>query len=313
MTDRSSSVGQEPGPRDAGVESPWNRFDWLQFSIFILMHFACLAVFWVGWSPVAVVTAICVYVVQAIGVTAFYHRYFSHRAFKTSRAVQFLGAVMGNLSMQRGVLWWASKHRHHHQHADTDDDVHSPQDHGFMWAHMIWFMERKHCGMDAQVVHDFARFPELRFLDRHPFMVPTLLAAFMFLTGYILARFAPQLGTSGMQMLVWGWLIATMVMNHATFCVNSVTHVFGSRRFETPDTSRNNLWVALATFGEGWHNNHHRYPGSARQGFYWWEIDVTWYLLCCLSWMGLVWDLRQVPEHIMRSSLRSKSAAKSGT
>ena len=187
--DRDSSVvDARTGVRQAGL---WSRFNWPEFSVFILMHFACLAVFWVGWSPIAVAAAACVYVLQAFGVTAFYHRYFAHRAFKTSRAVQLVGAVMGNMSMQRGVLWWVSKHRRHHQHSDTSDDVHSPRQHGFMWSHMVWFMERKHCHTDEQVIRDLARFPELRFLDRQPFLVPTSLAAALFAFGCTLERWAP--------------------------------------------------------------------------------------------------------------------------
>lgn len=286
----------QSGPRDKGV---WARFDWWQFSIFILMHIACLGVFWTGWSPVAVATAACVYGLQVFGITAFYHRCFAHRAFKTSRAMQLAGAVMGNMAMQRGALWWVSKHRRHHQHADTPEDAHSPRDHGLLWSHMVWFMECRHSETEEELVADLAKFPELRFLDRHPFLVPMTLAGSMFAAGAVLAAAWPTLGTGPWQMLLWGWLIPTMAMNHVTFCVNSVAHRFGTRRFDTRDESRNNLLVALLTFGEGWHNNHHRYPSSARQGFYWWELDVTYCLLRCLSWIGLVWDLKPVPQHVL--------------
>ena len=211
--------------------------------------------------------------------TAFYHRYFSHRAFKTSRWFQFVGHFLGNAAAQRGPLWWAAHHREHHRHSDREGDVHSPHVHGFLWSHMGWFMEGSNFSKDRTGIRDLTKYPELRFLDRYDLVAPVVLALGMFFWGATLERWSPQLGTNGWQMLVWGFLVSTVILYHVTYAINSLAHVFGSQRFPTADHSRNNLWLALITFGEGWHNNHHYYPSAARQGFYWWEIDVTYYIL----------------------------------
>ena len=272
--------------------------DWLRLIPFLLVHLACLAVFWVGWSPVAVATAVLLYVIRMLAITGFYHRYFSHKAFKTSRATQLVFAVLGASAVQRGPLWWASHHRHHHKHSDRPGDSHSPKQDGFWHSHVAWFMKHRNYSTKAELVRDLARYPELRFLDRFDLLVPVLLAVAVFVTGILLERFAPGLGTDRWQMLVWGFFVSTVVLYHATFTVNSLAHTFGRRRYATRDDSRNNVWLALLTFGEGWPNNHHHYPGSARQGFFWWEIDLTWYFLRTLQALGLIWDVRPVPARI---------------
>ena len=280
------------------------RIDWLRVLPFAVLHLSCLGVLWVGWSPLAVAVAVLAYWVRMFAVTAFYHRYFSHRTFRTSRLVQFLFAVLGSAAAQRGPLWWAGHHRHHHRHSDTDGDLHSPREHGFWWSHMLWITTRSNFPTRLYNVSDLARFPELRVLDRFDVIIPLLLALAMYALGdYWGARF-PDSGTSGGQMLVWGFSVSTVVLFHATCTINSLAHLFGSRRFATRDNSRNNLWLAFITMGEGWHNNHHRYPGSTRQGFYWWEPDATYYLLKLLSWIGLVSDLRPVPETVYNGSRR---------
>jgi stearoyl-CoA desaturase (Delta-9 desaturase) len=273
--------------------------DWTRCVPFILLHVACVSVWWVGWSRVALATALVTYAVRVFGLTAFYHRYFSHRSFKTSRGFQFLGAVLGSSAGQRGPIWWAAHHRDHHRHSDQPGDVHSPHQYGFLFSHMGWFMTRENYATREHNVRDWLKFPELRFLDRFDFLVAGLLAVAMFAWGGLLERLAPGLGTSGPQMLVWGFLLSTILLYHVTYSINSIAHVFGTRRYATKDDSRNNLWLALVTFGEGWHNNHHHYPAAARQGFYWWEIDVTYYLLVMLSWFGLVWDLKGVPPRVL--------------
>ena len=282
-----------------------DRIDWLRVLPFLLMHVACLAVFLVGWSPVAVAVALGLYVLRMLAITGFYHRYFSHKAFRTSRPVQFVFAVLGASAVQRGPLWWAAHHRHHHTHADQPDDSHSPRQRGFWHSHVAWFMNRRNHRTRYELVKDLSQYPELRFLDRYSMLVPVLLAVSLFLTGVLLEHTAPGLGTNGWQMLVWGFVISTVVLYHATFTVNSLAHSFGRRRYATRDDSRNNLWLALLTFGEGWHNNHHHYPGSARQGFYWWEIDLTWYFLRALQACGLIWDVRPVPARIKTARLIS--------
>ena len=274
------------------------RIDWLRTTPFVLMHVACLAVFWVGVSPIAVGVAVVLYVVRMLAITGFYHRYFSHKAFKTSRALQFVFAVLGSAAVQRGPLWWAAHHRHHHAHSDQPKDSHSPRQRGFWYSHVAWFMNTENFRTKQRLIRDFSRYPELRFLDRFDMLVPALLAVGLLATGMMLERYAPGLGTNGWQMLVWGFVISTVVLYHATFTVNSLAHRFGRRRYATRDDSRNNVWLALLTFGEGWHNNHHHYPGSARQGFFWWEVDLTWYFLRSLEAMGLIWDVRHVPARI---------------
>ena len=228
-------------------------------------------------------------------VTAFYHRYFSHRAFRASRAMQFIFALLGASAVQRGPLWWAAQHRHHHAHSDDPYDAHSPAQQGFWWSHMGWFLAREHFATRLELVPDLARYPELRFLDRYDSLMPIALALLLFAAGETLARFLPGLGTDGWQLLVWGFVISTVVLYHATFTVNSLAHRVGRRRYATRDDSRNNLWLALITFGEGWHNNHHHFPGAARQGFFWWEIDFTYYGLRLLAAIGLIHELRTVP------------------
>jgi stearoyl-CoA desaturase (delta-9 desaturase) len=238
-------------------------------------------------------------------ITGFYHRYFSHRTFKTSRVGQFIFALLGAAAVQRGPIWWAAHHRHHHAHSDQDNDVHSPVKQGFWRAHMGWFLTRKGFAPDLQRVRDLMRYPELRWLDRFDIAVPVLMAYGMLKLGQYLQVHSPQLHTNGFQMLVWGFFVSTIACYHITYCINSMAHVFGTRRYQTADDSRNNWWLAVLTLGEGWHNNHHHYPVSTRQGFYWWEVDTTWYALKVLSWIGIVWDIKPVPVEV-REAHRSR-------
>ena len=279
-----------------------NRIAWLRVLPFLGMHVACLSAVWVGVSPIAVIVAIAMYALRMFAITGFYHRYFSHRSFKTSRALQFVFAVLGASAVQRGPLWWAAHHRRHHVHADRPADPHSPQQHGFWRAHMGWFLTEQSFAPDLRRVRDLARYPELRWLDRFDIAVPFALALLMFALGAMLEATAPQWGTNGWQMLVWGFFISTVVCYHITYSINSLCHRFGRRRYATADDSRNNWLLALLAFGEGWHNNHHHYPMSAHQGFFWWEIDFTYYGLKVLSWCGLIWDLKPVPAHVRSAS-----------
>jgi len=276
-----------------------DRVYWLRVLPFIGMHLACAFVFVVGVSWIALAIAAALYLARMFAITGFYHRYFSHKAFKTSRPMQFLFALVGAASVQRGPLWWAAHHRHHHRHADTAHDIHSPR-HGFWRSHMGWFLTPRGFGTDHDAIKDLVRFRELRLLDRFDILVPVLLALSLLLLGGWLARHFPSLGTSGPQLLVWGFFVSTVVLFHVTVTINSLAHRWGSRRFATRDDSRNNWLLALLTFGEGWHNNHHHFPGSARQGFVWWEIDVTYYVLRVMSALGLVWDLKAVPPTLRR-------------
>jgi stearoyl-CoA desaturase (delta-9 desaturase) len=278
---------------------------------YLVVHLACLGVIWVGWSLTAVLVAMGLYIVRMFAITGFYHRYFSHRTFETSRFWQFCLAILGNSSSQRGPLWWASHHRHHHKTADTEADVHSPSRHGFWWSHMGWLTDPANLYTRWEYVKDWARFPELVWLNRFDKVVPILLGVTLYGAGELLAHTSPHWGTNGPQLVIWGFFISTVALFHGTCTINSLSHVFGSRRYDTPDTSRNNPVLALITLGEGWHNNHHHYAISARQGFFWWEVDITYYLLVAFSWLGIIRNLRPVPEHIRNPQAMQGSVSKS--
>lgn len=270
-----------------------NTIDWLRIIPFIVLHLACLAVFWVDVSPVAVITAAFLYFIRMFAITAFYHRFFAHKSFKTSRPMQFIFAAIGASSTQRGPIWWAAHHRQHHRHADTASDPHSPND-GLLWSHLGWFLTKRYFQADYRLVKDLTRYPELRWLDRFDIAMPVILAIALFGFGEWLKWIKPEWQTNGWQMLVWGYFISTVVLLHATLLINSLAHKWGKRRYNTEDGSRNNFWLALLTLGEGWHNNHHYHASSARQGFYWWEIDISFYLLVLMKKLGLVWDMRTI-------------------
>jgi stearoyl-CoA desaturase (delta-9 desaturase) len=267
---------------------------------FVGLNLAVLAVIWVGFSWTALGVAVALYFIRMFGITGAYHRYFSHRTFKTSRPMQFLLAFLGNTATQRGPLWWAAHHRHHHAASDTPEDTHSPVQEGGFWnSHILWWGRIRNVPPRLDLIKDLAKYKELMFIDRFDAIAPLTVALFSFGLGAALERWAPGLGTNGLQMLVWGFVVSTAVLFHGVATINSLAHVFGSRRFRTSDQSRNNPLLAVITLGEGWHNNHHHYPNSARNGFYWWEFDPTYYGLKALSWLGLVWDLKPVPARIL--------------
>ena len=254
---------------------------------FALAHVACLAAIWTGvsWSDIGL--AVGLYALRMFAVTAGYHRYFSHRAFKTGRVFQVVLAFVAQTSAQRGVLWWAAKHRHHHRHSDSKEDVHSPVHDGFWHSHFGWFFTERHAHTDWDAIRDFAKYPELRWLDRQPHLPAVLLGVVVW-------------ALAGWPGLIVGFFWSTVALWHATFSINSLAHVIGRRRYVTGDESRNNWWLAVLTFGEGWHNNHHHFRSAARQGFHWYEIDVSYYVLKALAAVGLVWELRDPPVHVVR-------------
>jgi len=284
----------------ASIDEPnQKRINWLRCIPFIFLHVACLGVFWVGWSPVALIICLAFFWLRMFAITAFYHRLFAHRSYKTNRTWQFLFAVLGNSACQRGPLWWAAHHRKHHKYSDHKEDLHSPIQHGFWFSHVGWFLSEGGFKTDYSVIKDLVKFPELKFLNRFDILVPAISAVLVFALGEYLSHAYPKLETNGWQMLVWGFFVSTSLLFHATFTINSLGHIWGSRRFDTQDDSRNNPWFALLTLGEGWHNNHHRFAVSTRQGFYWWELDITYYLLKIMSFMGIVRDLNPVPQRIL--------------
>ena len=288
-----SGVEDEPQPGDD------KRVDWLRVAPFIGVHLACALVIVVGFSWTALAVAVALYAVRMFFITGFSHRSFSHKTFETSRAGQFVIALAGMTCMQRGPLWWAAHHRKHHASSDTPADVHSPRQHGYLWSHVGWITSKGSFRTDFKVVPDLARYPELVFLNRFDWLVPLLMALGLLTTGMALERWVPALDTTGPQLLVWGFFVSTIVLLHASVTINSIAHVFGRQRYATGDDSRNSFLLALLTFGEGWHNNHHYFPASARQGFRWWEIDMTYYGLVVLSWTGLIRDLKPVPRHVV--------------
>jgi len=279
------------------IDGP-KTISWGRLLPFAFLHIGCLGVIWVGWSPVALTASIIFYFIRIFAITAFYHRYFSHRTYETSRIMQFLMGLLGLAAVQRGPLWWAAHHRNHHTYSDQPEDIHSPKQRGFFWSHMGWILCDAYMPTDYDRVKDLAKYPELVFLNRFDWLVPMLFGFGTLFLGILLTTIRPELGTSGLQMLVWGFFISTVLVFHATCTINSLSHVIGSQRFQTTDTSRNNLFLAFLTLGEGWHNNHHYYCGSVRQGFYWWEVDISYYILKAMSWVGLVWNLRPVPPFV---------------
>jgi stearoyl-CoA desaturase (delta-9 desaturase) len=251
----------------------------LQASPFIGMHLALLAVFFVPVTTEALLLCGALYIVRMFGITGGYHRYFAHRSYKAGRIFQFVLAWLGCSALQKGPLWWAGHHREHHRHSDTPADPHSPHETTFWWSHVGWILSEDHAETPKGSIEDYSRYPELRWLDRNHWIPGVLLGVACYLIG----------DWSG---LVWGFVVSTLLVYHATFAINSLSHLFGNRRYATNDDSRNNFLLALLTLGEGWHNNHHHYQSSANQGFFWWEIDISYYVIRLLALCGLVWDVR---------------------
>jgi len=270
-----------------------DRIDWLASSPFIAIHLVALATPWLAPPTAGLIgLAAALYLVRMFGITAGYHRYFAHRAYRTSRVFQFVLAFLGGTSAQKGVLWWAAHHRDHHRESDGPGDIHSPVQRGFWWSHVGWFLSTRYNATRAERIRDLAAYPELRFLDRYHAIPPSLLGLGLFLAG-------------GWPALLWGFFVSTTVLWHGTFLINSLAHVMGSRRYQTGDESRNNFLLALLTLGEGWHNNHHFYPTTANQGWFWWELDLSWLMLRGLRRVGVVRDLRAPPERIRLAHLTS--------
>ncbi|WP_081759204.1 acyl-CoA desaturase [Thioalkalivibrio sp. HK1] len=278
-----------------------NRVDPLRASFFVALHLVCLLVVVVGVSKAALVLCAILYFLRMFFITGFYHRYFSHRAFRAGRWMTWTMAALGCTAGQRGPLWWAGHHRIHHRFSDTPDDPHSPRHRGRWFSHCLWFLSPRSFAVPTEHVRDWMRFRELRILERIDSVPFILLGVACALLGAWLDRAYPALETGAGQMFVW-FSISTVLVYHATYTINSLAHGFGSRRYDTPDDSRNNAWLALITLGEGWHNNHHRYPISARQGFRRWEIDLTWLGLRALAAVGLISDLRPVPDRLLRNA-----------
>lgn len=287
--------GPQPAPRASGrlAKRFWD-YQVLDSTPFVLVHVAAVVgIVWAiigagwGWEPWALCFGL--YVVRMFGVTAGYHRYFSHRTYKTSRWFQFLLALLAESAVQRGVIWWAAHHRDHHKYSDEDLDVHSPVRHGLWHAQFAWLYDHTDF-TDYKRCSDLSRYPELVFLNKLWIVPPILLGVACTL----------WMGWAGALI---GFALSTTLLWHGTFTINSLAHIWGKRRYPTTDDSRNNVWLALITLGEGWHNNHHHFMNSTRQGFFWWEIDLAYYGLKVLSWVGLVWDLKPPPARVYGDDL----------
>jgi len=272
-------------PAAADADGPWRRTDVIPRLVYWGIHAACFAAFFTGVSRTDLVLFGATLSLRMLGITAGYHRYFAHRTYRTSRPLQFALALLGTTATQKGPLWWAGHHRIHHANSDEPGDVHSPRD-GFWYSHQGWIFDGRWDDTPTEQIRDFARFPELVWLNRWHIIPAALLAVLCYAIG----------GFSG---LIWGYVISTTVLWHLTYSINSLAHRWGTRRYATSDTSRNNWLLGLLTFGEGWHNNHHHYMASTRQGFFWWEIDITYYVLRGLAALGLVWDLREPPASVV--------------
>ncbi len=284
-------------PASKALRDADDRLDPVQSIPFFLVHLtALIGPFFVGFKWWYVAAALASYYVRMFFVTAGYHRYFSHRAYKTSRWFQFVLAFMSETSAQKGVLWWAAHHRDHHKYSDQPEDIHSVRQSGLFESHVGWILSRRYNETKLDRIKDFAQYPELRWLNQYPMTPAVLLAVAMFAFG-------------GAPLLMWGFFVPTVLLWHGTFTINSLSHVFGKVRYESKDDSKNNWLLALITCGEGWHNNHHYYQSTANQGFFWWEVDLSYYALRALSVVGIVWDLRTPPAHIRAKTIAATAAA----
>ncbi len=284
-----STIPSQPAEPGVAIDRP----RWRENLPFWLVHAVALAgAIMVGWSWQAFAWLAITYSIRMFAITGGYHRYFSHRSYKTSRAFQLILGVLAVSTAQQGPLWWAAHHRNHHKFSDQPEDIHSPRQRGFWWSHMFWLLGSRHRATQFDRIKDFAKYPELRFLNKYDMVFAVGFGFLMYFLG----------GWTG---VVWGHFVSIVIAWHVTFCINSLTHVWGSRRYATNDDSRNNVLLGFLAFGEGWHNNHHHYQRTAKQGFYWYEIDITYYTLKALELVGIVWDVAGVPDHVRDDVLSS--------
>jgi stearoyl-CoA desaturase (delta-9 desaturase) len=274
----------------------WLRFGGFNAVAYWAIHASCLLAFYTGVNTTDLILFAFTFWVRMFGITAGFHRYFSHRSYKTSRAMQFVLAVIGTSAIQKGPLWWAGAHRLHHRYSDLPGDPHSPRV-SFWYAHQGWIFDPQWHETRIREIRDFAKYPELIWLNQWHIVPPILLGALCY-------------GIGGFSGLIWGMAISSVACWHGTYTINSLAHRWGSTRFETGDDSRNNFFFALLTLGEGWHNNHHRFMNSTRQGFYWWEIDISYYILCGMNAVGLIWDMKRPPASVYKEAKEAAEAAK---
>lgn len=283
---------------------PGERVSIVKFRVWLLHAASCLA-FFIPVTRELVLVAVIGFFVRVFSWEAGSHRYFSHRSFKTTRAFQLFLAVLSAASAQRGPIWWATHHRRHHRFSDKKGDPHSPIQQGFWHAHMGWLFDQDKLSTDLNDAKDLSRYPELVFINKYHYVFPyAVLTAF-----FVLGHFTSLFGRTGIGIsaAIWGFFVPTLLSLHSTFLVNTITHGqpikwIRSRRFSTSDASCNSWIFSIPTMGASWHNNHHRYMNSARAGFYWWEMDLTFYVLKALSVLGIVWDLNEVPKKVLQET-----------
>lgn len=258
------------------------RINWITAAIMVALHLVAFwALFHYTWQNL-LAALVLHWVVVGLGISIGYHRLLTHRGFKTSKPFEYFLAMCGSFALEGGPVFWVATHRVHHQHSDGPGDPHTPRDGGF-WAHMGWVLfgdrEFNKTPISSKYAPDLAGDPFYCWLtDWH--WVP------MTVVGLLMIAFV------GWGMAAWGMVVRIVAGLHFTWLVNSATHMWGSRRFDTRDDSRNSWWVALLTFGEGWHNNHHAHPVSARHGLAWYELDISWLTLRLLSFLGVVWNVK---------------------
>jgi fatty-acid desaturase len=236
---------------------------------------------WPGFITFLVMSA----VTGCLGITLCFHRLLTHRSFEAPKLLKYVLAFFGCLALQGGPVRWVATHRLHHKGADTPKDPHSSEE-GFWWSHMVWNFFRQPELETTETLKRYApdiyKDPVFRFMDQHFFLLYLGFATVLFLAGFFFQDW--QLGLS---LVVWGCILRIVYVWHVTWLVNSATHFWGYQTFPSRDKSRNNWWVALLTFGEGWHNNHHVHPRSARMVLAWYELDATYWVISTLKWLGL--------------------------
>lgn len=251
-----------------------------------------------GVSLEAIVAAVVLIFVTGFGITVGFHRFFVHRSFKTYRPVAWLLAIFGYMAEPKSLLLWVSEHRKHHRLSDGPGDPHSPQLGGFWHAQVNWLVLRSYT-FDPREVPDLLKRPDLLWLDRHRvgwYLLGLLLPA-------LICGLIAESAFGALMGFLWGGLFRQFFVRHTTSLVNSATHLWGSKPYSTPDGSRNNFFVALFTLGEGWHNNHHAFPSSARHGLHWWQVDFSWYVIWIMARLHLAWNIRLPNERSLAAPL----------
>ena len=297
----SDATSQKQRHKENRLEQGRNVVHWPSLIVYIFIHLSPLTVLFF-YTPTVMDWVICIsmYFIRMFFITGGYHRYFAHRSYKTSRVFQFFLAFMAQTSVQKGVLWWAANHRVHHRYSDQPEDPHSLKWYGFLYSHVGWLFSPDFKPTRFKLIADFAKFKELKWLNKNHLVPPIVAGAIIFAIGGIMKNSVgvTDFINNGMTTMLIGFMLSTIILYHGTYSINSLMHLFGGQRYKSGDNSRNNLILALITLGEGWHNNHHFYMSSTRQGFFWWEIDITYYILKIFSWLGLVWDLKPVPKEV---------------